>query len=283
VSGNVIILAVIVLGIIGLTAAVLLFFISKAFKVEENPMIDEVAALLPGANCGGCGFAGCRGLAEAIVKSGNIGELRCPAGGNSTMENIAKLMGLEAVAAAPVIAVVRCNGTCENAPAKVNYDSMPSCFFANSLYAGASACPYGCLGCGDCVEACRFDAIHIDPVTKLPVVDENLCVGCGACAKTCPRHIIELRDKGTSGRVYVACMNKEKGAAAKKNCSAACIGCGKCAKNCPAEAITVENNLAYIDFRKCTLCQTCVSGCPTGAIHFSGATSEPEMEQKADE
>lgn len=258
--------AALIIGAIGMIAAVILYFVSKAFKVIEDPRIDEVAEHLPGANCGGCGFAGCRALAEAIVKANTLDGYKCPAGGD--MKAIAGVMGLEAAEAEPMVAVVRCNGSCENAPAKVKYDSALSCQFATSIYAGESACPFGCLGCGDCVKACKFDAIHIDDTTGLPVVDEEKCVGCGACAKTCPRKVIEIRLKGKLGRrVFVSCVNKEKGAAARKNCSAACIGCGKCAKTCPFEAITVENNLAYIDFTKCKSCRKCVAECPTGAIH----------------
>lgn len=274
-----ILLAALVIGAIGLIAAVILYFVSKAFKVIEDPRIDEVAAHLPGANCGGCGFAGCRALAEAIVKSNSLEGRKCPAGGD--MAAIAKVMGLEAAESEPMIAVVRCNGTAENAPAKVNYDSAISCQFASSIFAGESACPFGCLGCGDCVKACKFDAIHLDPVTQLPVVEEEKCVGCGACAKTCPRKVIELRYKGKfNRRVFVSCINKEKGAVARKNCSAACIGCGKCAKICPFEAITVENSVAYIDFTKCKSCRKCVAECPTGAIHT--ANFPPKKETPSD-
>lgn len=261
-----ILFAALIIGAIGLIAAVILYFVSKAFRVIEDPRIDEVAEHLPGANCGGCGFAGCRALAEAIVKNNSLEGRMCPAGGD--MAAIASVMGLEASQSEPMVAVVRCNGTPENAPAKVNYDSAISCQFACSIFAGESSCPFGCLGCGDCVKACQFDAIHLDPQTKLPTVDEEKCVGCGACTKACPRKVIELRYKGKlNRRVFVSCMNKEKGAVARKNCNAACIGCGKCAKTCPFEAITVENSLAYIDFTKCKSCRKCVAECPTGAIH----------------
>lgn len=277
---KIILLAALVIGAIGLIAAVILHFVSKAFKVIEDPHIDEVAEHLPGANCGGCGFAGCRALAEAIVKANSLEGRRCPAGGD--MAAIANVMGLEAGESEPMVAVVRCNGTPENAPAKVNYDSLPSCQFASSVYAGASACPFGCLGCGDCVNACKFDAIHIDPTTKLPVVDEAKCVGCGACAKTCPRKVIELRYKGKLGRrVFVSCVNKEKGAVARKNCAAACIGCGKCAKACPFEAITVVDSVAYIDFTKCKSCRKCFAECPTGAIHAVNFPPKKEQAEQA--
>ena len=166
------------------------------------------------------------------------------------------------------MAVVRCNGSCANRPRTNVYDGVQSCKVKAALYSGDTGCPYGCLGCGDCVEACQFGAISMDPETGLPVVDESKCTACGACVRACPKGVIELRNKGPrSMRVFVSCINKDKGGVARKACSAACIGCGKCAKVCPHGAITVENNLAYIDFTKCKLCKKCVAECPTGAIH----------------
>ncbi|MEG2070982.1 MAG: RnfABCDGE type electron transport complex subunit B, partial [Bacteroidales bacterium] len=199
-STSLIIYAALIVGSIGLIAAVILFFVSKAFRVIEDPRIDEVAEKLPGANCGGCGFAGCRALAEAIVKANSLNGLECPAGGSSVREQIATLLGLEATVTEAKIAVIRCNGNRENAPAKVLYDSAHTCNFAQIVFAGENACPFGCLGCGDCVSVCQFDAIQMDPLTKLPVVDENNCVGCGACVKICPRNIIEIRNKGKLNR-----------------------------------------------------------------------------------
>jgi len=260
-----ILIAVLVLVAIGLMAAIILFFVEKAFKVIEDPRIDEVADKLPGANCGGCGFAGCRALAETIVKNGSMEGYNCPAGGD--MNAIAEIMGLTATVSEPKIAVMRCNGTCENAPVKVQYDSAKSCLYAHAVFAGEAGCAYGCLGCGDCVESCQFGALSIDEDMQMIKVNEVLCVGCGACVKCCPRNVVELRNKGKAGRrVYVSCCNTEKGAIAKKNCAVACIGCGKCVKACTFEAITVNNNLAYIDDTKCKLCRKCVAECPTGAI-----------------
>ena len=163
--------------------------------------------------------------------------------------------------------MVRCNGTCDHRQRTSQYDGYKSCAIEHSLYRGETDCTFGCLGCGDCVTACLFDAIHMDE-NGLPVVSEEKCVACGACVKACPRNIIELRNKGMKDRrVFVCCVNKDKGNIARKACTAACIGCGKCVKECPFEAITLENNLAYIDFRKCRLCRKCVSVCPTHAIH----------------
>ncbi len=264
---TVILYAVLALCLIGFLAAVILYFVSNKFKVIEDPRIDEVSDQLPGANCGGCGYAGCRNFAEAIVKAGNMDNLSCPVGGNAVSANIAPILGIEVVEKDPTIAVVRCNGSKQNAPAKAIYDSAQTCAFANALFAGESGCPYGCLGCGDCVSVCLFDAIYMDTETGLPIVIEEKCVSCGACVKACPRNIIEIRLQGKkSRRIYVNCINKEKGAIARKNCSVACIGCGKCVKTCAYDAITMENNIAYIDGTKCKLCRKCVAECPTGAI-----------------
>lgn len=263
-----VLLTIVSLCAIGVAAAVILYFVAQKFKVFEDPRIDDVEALLPGANCGGCGYPGCRGLAEAMVKAENLDGLNCPVGGADNMAEIASYLGLEADAQAPKTAVVRCNGNCENRPRINNYDGAVSCTIAASLYAGETACQYGCLGCGDCVTVCNFGAIYMDEKTGLPVVDEDKCVACGACVTACPKNLIELRNQGPKGRrVYVSCMNNDKGGVARKACKVACIGCMKCVKECPFDAIKVENNLAYIDYEKCKLCRKCVAVCPTGAIH----------------
>ena len=265
---NLIISSIIVLGIIGLASAVILYFVAQKFKVEEDARIDIVTDLLPGANCGGCGFPGCRGFAEACVKADSLDNLLCPVGGLPVMCKVSESLGMAVCQATPKIAVVRCNGSCANRPRTNKFDGARNCKVAAQLYAGETNCSYGCFGYGDCVEACKFDAIVINPETGLPVVDEDKCTACGACVKACPKKVIELRNKGPKGRrVFVSCINKDKGGVARKACSAACIGCGKCQKVCPFGAIKVENNLAYIDFELCRSCRKCVNECPTGAIH----------------
>lgn len=267
---NFILIAVIVLGGIALVAAVILYVCSKKFAVHEDPRLGQVAAVLPGANCGGCGFPGCSGMADALVKvadAGSLDGLNCPVGGAAVMEQVADLLGLAMSNSEPKVAVVRCNGTCELRMRIAEYDGLRTCTAMNSCGAGETGCGFGCLGCGDCVSACQFGAIAINPETGLPEVDEERCTACGACVKACPRNIIELRKKGIKDRrVYVRCVNKDKGAAAMKACKAACIGCGKCAKECKFDAITIENNVSYIDPDKCRLCRKCVEACPTNAI-----------------
>lgn len=267
---NFIVNAVMVLGAIALIASVVLYVVSKKFAVVEDPRLGEVQDLLPGANCGGCGFAGCSGLADALVKgadNGSIDGLNCPVGGAPVMGQVADLLGMAIANTDPKVAVVRCNGTCENRPRIAEYDGLMTCAAMHSTSAGETGCGYGCLGCGDCERACQFDAIHINPVTRLPEVVDDKCTSCGACVKACPRHIIELRKRGPkSRRIYVQCVNRDKGAVARKSCQVACIACGKCEKVCEFDAIKIENNLSYIDFNKCRLCTKCVDACPTHAI-----------------
>ena len=265
---DVIVYSVIAIASLGTLLAMILFFVAQKFKVIEDPKIDEVEDALPKANCGGCGYAGCRNFAEAIVKNKSLEGMNCPPGGAEVMNKVAEIMGLTAEVKDPMVAVVRCSGSRENAPAKVLYEGPETCYFAHNLSGGESGCPYGCLGLADCVRSCKFDAMYMDEVTGLPVIVEANCVACGACAEACPRDIIELRKAGPkSRRIFVSCINEEKGGIAKKHCSVACIGCSKCKQVCKFDAITIVNNLAYIDFNKCTLCRKCVEECPTNAIH----------------
>lgn len=267
---NFILIAVAVLGGIALVSAVVLYVCSKKFAVYEDPRLGQVTELLPGANCGGCGYPGCSGMASALVKgadAGSLDGLYCPVGGAEVMGQVADLLGMAVANTEPKVAVVRCNGTCELRPRIAEYSGLRTCTAMNSCGAGETGCGYGCLGCGDCVSACSFGAIKINDETGLPEVDEDKCTACGACVNACPRHIIELRKRGVKNRrVYVRCVNKDKGAAAMKACKAACIGCGKCEKECKFGAITIQGNLSYIDPDKCRLCRKCVEVCPTHAI-----------------
>lgn len=264
---SIVLFTIICLSVIGLLLAIILYVVSKKFHVEEDPRIEIVEALLPGANCGGCGFTGCHAFAQSAVESPSLDGHFCPVGGNDTMAKVASALGQEVKVQQKMVAVVRCNGTFDNREKSNYFDGYKSCKVALSLYAGETNCRYGCAGFGDCVEVCAFDAIHVDPKTGIPEVDQDKCTACGACVKACPQSLIELRAAGLKNRrVCVSCRNMDKGALTRKACKVGCIGCGKCAKVCPFGAIKIENNLAYIDFNLCKLCKKCVDECPTGAI-----------------
>ena len=275
---------IISLSSLGILAGVILYFVAKKFKVIEDPRIDEVNEALPAANCGGCGYPGCRSFAEACVKATDLDNLFCPVGGNKGMNDVAKILGIEVVEKEAMLAVVRCNGSYKNRPRTNIYDGTTSCKIVHNLYSGETGCSFGCLGLGDCVKSCKFDATYIDEETGLPVVDEEKCVSCGACVKACPRLLIELRLKGKANRrIFVCCSNTEKGGIARKNCVAACIGCGKCVEVCPFGAIEMRENLAYIDYKKCKLCRKCVSACPTKAIYeINFPPKKPKIEPTAE-
>jgi len=254
---------------IGLLAAIILYVASVKFKVYEDPKIDEIEALLPATNCGGCGFPGCRPFAEAVTKADDLSDLYCTVGGNEVMQEVAEVAGLNPVEHEKLIAVLRCSGSSLVRAKSTDYDGVRNCSLAAAIYSGETDCQYGCLGMGECVDVCDFDALHMDEETGLPVVNQDNCTACNACVEVCPKDLFELRPLGVGKkhlRIYVACMNQDKGGIAKKACDTACIGCNKCVKVCKDEAIVVENFLAYIDVNKCSNCRKCVYECPTDAI-----------------
>lgn len=231
------------------------------FKVEQDPKIPQVRECLPGANCGGCGFAGCDALAEAIVK-GEAKVTACPVGGDSCANKIADIMGIEASSSAKVTAFVKCNGNCEAAKNKFEYFGVEDCSIEATLGGGKKSCSFGCLGDGNCVRACAFDALSI--VDGVAVVDKEKCVACGACIDACPKHLIELVPYDSN--VRVACSSHDMPKASKDNCANACMGCKLCEKNCPSDAVHIDNFLAKVDYDKCTQCGVCTEKCPTKAI-----------------
>ncbi|HPQ39456.1 MAG TPA: RnfABCDGE type electron transport complex subunit B [bacterium] len=261
---NVILITTICLGVIALVAGIILFVASKKFAVVENPLIDEVEESLPGANCGGCGFAGCRAFAEAIVNTKDT-DLMCPPGGSKVMEAIAAKLGIESKTQVRLVARIKCQGG-HNSKREGLYEGIRTCAAAQISNNVNLVCPYGCMGYGDCVRACPFDAIRI--INGIAVVDEIKCVGCGVCVKTCPRKLIELTrfDK----RVYVACNSPEKGPLVKQYCSVGCIGCKMCERACEFEAIRFNPFLAAVNPEKCTECMACVEKCPADTILFRG-------------
>jgi len=264
---NILTISILILALTGIISTVILFFVSEKFKVFEDPIIKKLEAALPTVNCGGCGFPSCHTFAVTCENAETLEKLFCTVGGIGTMETVAAILGKSTRSLIPTVAVVRCGGECDLRNQINHYDGAKSCLIAHNLYGGETACTWGCLGFGDCEKSCEFDAIHINPETRLPEVDEEKCTSCQACVKTCPKGILELRRKGIkSRRIYVNCVNQDQGEAILDSCPVACIACEKCLKICAYDAITIANNLAYIDPDKCTLCRKCVEVCPTNAI-----------------
>lgn len=252
---------------IGLVAATVLYIVSKKFYVYENPLIADVDDILPAANCGGCGSPGCKAFAETLVNTEDISDLFCPVGGNDVMKEVAQLLNKEVAEKDPTVAVLLCQGSCEVRPKTTLYQGPRSCAISSLVYGGETDCQYGCLGDGDCVDVCDFDAMYMDDKTGLPVIITDKCTSCGACVKACPRDIIEMRPRNKRDlKIFVGCLNEDKGGIAKKACNVACIGCSKCEEICPKDAVVMTGSLAYIDPALCTLCRKCVDVCPTDSI-----------------
>ena len=245
-----IVIPVVLVVIVGLLASCMLSYASKVFAVQEDQLFLDLRAELPGANCGGCGFAGCDDYAHAMAEGGETPCTKCSVGGPAVAKN--------------------------NASKLYEYEDIDSCKAAKQLFGGSKTCPYGCIGLGDCVQACEFDAIRI--IDGVAVVGRDYCTSCGACAKACPQKLIKIIPE--SAKVQVRCHNEQKGADARKGCNVACIGCGQCARVCPKGAITVENNLSKIDPEKCIKCGLCAAKCPTGAIQDVLHTAEQKEKIK---
>ncbi|MFD3157149.1 RnfABCDGE type electron transport complex subunit B [Haloimpatiens sp. FM7330] len=259
---NNLIFAALSLGGLGLIFGLVLGYASKKFHVPVDERVPKIKDCLPGANCGGCGFAGCDAYAQAVV-DGNAAPNCCSVGGPEAAEKIGEIMGITVEDSEPVKAFVRCIGTCESAKRRGTYYGNMDCREASVIPGGGTkSCSFGCLGLGSCVEACQFGALSIKD--GVAVVDESKCTGCGACVKACPRNIIEL--KPVSEVIRVSCNSKDKLKAVKDVCDSGCISCGQCVRNCPNDAITFENNLPVVDKDKCTLCMTCVQKCPTKVL-----------------
>ena len=254
------------LAILGIVCGLLLELAYKKLNVPTDPKVEEISACLGGANCGGCGYAGCDAFAKAVAE-GKADSSLCVQVTPERLEQIGKIMGIEVKVAQKRVAVVLCHG-CEGiAKPRYTYDGLESCLIASQMAGGPKLCEFSCVGLGDCVKACQFDAITIDK--KLAKIDPEVCTGCGACIEVCPRNIIELLPY--TQKAIVKCKNTNVARVARSACSSACIGCKKCERTCQHDAIHVVDGVAKVDYATCIGCGDCVEGCPSNCIEIGPA------------
>ncbi|WP_238988804.1 RnfABCDGE type electron transport complex subunit B [Calorimonas adulescens] len=251
-----------VLGGMGLLFGAVLAYASQKFYVEVNPLQQKVRDALPGANDGGCGFASCDAYAQAVAE-GRADINKCVVGGQAVAEALAAIMGTDAGTVKKRIARVMCKGTDNNAVKKYKYHGVKDCRAANALSGGDKECEFGCLGLGTCERVCPFDAIHVT-AEGIAESDEEKCTGCGMCVDVCPKNVIQLID--ISKRVIIFCNNHDKGKRVRQICKVGCIACSICVRQCPEKVITMDNDLAVINYDGCTNCGACIPRCPTKTI-----------------
>lgn len=261
-----IIKALICFALVSGVLGIILALASRVFTVKTDERVEKIKELFPGANCGGCGYAGCEALANAIVQ-GKAPVNACNSVSEDVIKEIGSIMGVEANAAKRNRAQVMCSGTHEFAKKKYIYNGIEDCVAANKLAGGDKLCPNGCIGLGTCQAACKFDAIHI--INGVAAVDYDKCQGCGMCVKVCPKGIIKLIP--FDAKHWVGCSSRDKGVVTKRYCDVGCLGCKLCEKNCSVGAIKVTDSVAEIDYEKCTGCGKCEQICPRKIIWSDNA------------
>lgn len=257
---NILIPGLVMLGA-ALLLGILIVIISHVCAVERNETREALVDALPGANCGGCGFPGCDAYAEYLLAPGADTSL-CSVGGVECAREIASILGTAAVEPEEKVVILHCQGTRNQTGPRYDYLGTLSCHAANGLLAGPGSCTYGCLGFGDCIEVCAFDALRIQD--GIVHVNRDNCTGCGQCVKVCPKNLLHLVP--VKATLAVRCQNEWPGALTRKNCHIGCIGCGRCFKVCPSQAITLKGSLATVNQALCTHCDACIEVCPTKAI-----------------
>ena len=288
-ANNILIPALIGAGI-ALVLGVVIIVVFKVFSVSTDERADNLSQLLPGINCGGCGYSGCMGYAEALVEGTETDTTLWTAGGADTAEDVANFFGVAPGVFIPTVAHVHCQGSDLYTETRYDYTGPENCAAATGLFAGPNSCTYGCLGMGDCVAVCDFDAIYIEE--GVARVNHENCVACGKCVDACPKFLIHMIPKHELATV-VSCSNHWPGAKIRKECSIGCIGCTRCVKVCPVDAIKMDDNLAVIDQNICIHCGDCVKVCPTASItqglinapgsHLDSSAAKPmvKREQKS--
>lgn len=256
-----ILIAVGIVAAIGLIVGLVLAVASAVFSVPVDEKAESIEKVLPGANCGACGFSGCSGYAKALSK----GEAKvglCSPGGAAAAAAIADILGVSSEGVEYKAALVHCMGSFDNTGNKMNYQGVRSCASAIQLDGGVGSCYYGCMGFGDCAAVCEHNAITV--CNGVASINPELCVGCKKCVAACPKHIISF--VGKKKQAVVRCSNFDKGAETRKVCKVGCIGCMMCAKACPVKAVRIENFHAVVDSEKCIGCGKCAEVCRQGCI-----------------
>lgn len=263
---NTIIITIIVSLVVAFILGILLGLFKKIFAVQVDPKVQAITEVLSGGNCGGCGYAGCAAFAEAVVK-GEAPANGCVAGGASVAAKVGEIMGVN-VSAQKKVTIIACKGNNECAVSRGNYNGVKTCAAAAQAINGTKLCSFGCIGYGDCVAACPFDAIRMGS-DGLPKVNYKKCVGCGKCAKACPKHLFNIVDADLKGSVALCSNRSDNKPAIKKNCSVGCIKCGICVKKCPEQCLQLVNGIPVIDYSKCTSCTECIKACPDKVLELA--------------